>query len=255
MSSLPGPVPSPPSLPSPTRTAPAAKSARRKPKSGESTMKAPVVSRPGQMTAPTPALVRPAPTNPPISACELLDGMPAHRVMRFKRIAHLWSVFGGHDSISRVLSANARPWSQSLTRQHVPMFHEGTNNLSQIGLTHASGSLSGRMPLGPSLALFGPSLELTRYAQRKHTDLAPHSGARFKYLVIPVRTYRLFADFSDHAGFCKGFLRSGTVRRRSALRPAFWNYPSSRAARRHQQNLHSGFDFSIRKGTILNWPT
>ncbi len=132
------------------------------------------------MTAPTPALVRPAPTNPPISACELLDGMPAHRVMRFKRIAHLWSVFGGHDSISRVLSANARPWSQSLTRQHVPMFHEGTNNLSQIGLTHASGSLSGRMPSGPPLALFGPSLELTRYAQRKHTDLAPHSGAQFK---------------------------------------------------------------------------
>jgi hypothetical protein len=57
------------------------------------------------------------------------------------------------------------------------------------------------MQLGPSLALFGPSLELTRYAQWKHTDLAPHSGARFKYLVIPGRTYRLFADFSDHAGF------------------------------------------------------
>ena len=164
----------------------------------------PVVSRPGQMTALTPALVRPAPTNPPISACELLDGMPAHRVMRFKRIAHLWSVFGGHDSISRVLSANARLWSQSLTRQHVPMFHEGTNNLSQIGLTHASGSLSGRMPLGPPLALFGPSLELTRYAQRKHTDLHRTVAPDPKILSYQ---YEPIVLFSDHAGFFKGFLQ------------------------------------------------
>ena len=53
--------------------------ARRKPKSGESAMKAPVVSRPVQAIALTPDFVRPAPTNPPIRACELLDGMPAHQ--------------------------------------------------------------------------------------------------------------------------------------------------------------------------------
>jgi len=29
----------------------------------------------------------PAPTSPPISACELLDGMPPHQVMTFQAIA------------------------------------------------------------------------------------------------------------------------------------------------------------------------
>jgi hypothetical protein len=64
-----------------------------------------------------------------------------------------------------------------------------------------------------------------------------------------------YADLSDDTRFFEGLLRGGTVRRRSALRPAFWNYPSSRATRCHQQNLHSRFGFSIRKSTILNWPS
>ena len=42
---------------------------------------------PAQTTAPLPALAMPAPTSPPISACELLDGMPAHQVIRFQQIA------------------------------------------------------------------------------------------------------------------------------------------------------------------------
>jgi hypothetical protein len=110
------------------------------------------------------------------------------------------------------------------------------------------------MPLRLPLALFGPSLELTCHAQRKHTDRTPHSSARFKYLIIPIRTDRLSADLSNNTRFLKGLLRGGTMRRHSFLRPAFWDYPSSRAARCHQQNLNSGFDCSIRKGAILNWP-
>ena len=35
----------------------------------------------------SPALAMPAPTRPPISACELLDGMPSHQVTRFQTIA------------------------------------------------------------------------------------------------------------------------------------------------------------------------
>ena len=34
-----------------------------------------------------PALVTPAPTSPPISACELDEGMPPHQVIRFQQIA------------------------------------------------------------------------------------------------------------------------------------------------------------------------
>ena len=111
------------------------------------------------------------------------------------------------------------------------------------------------MPLRLSLALFGPSFKLTRYEQWEDADLTPHSSPRIKYLVIPICTYRLFADLSDSTRFFKGLLRGGTVRRRSALRPSFWNYPSSRATGRHEQNLHSGFNFSIRKGAILNGPS
>jgi hypothetical protein len=73
------------------------------------------------------------------------------------------------------------------------------------------------MPLRLPSALFGPSLDLTCHAQRKHPDLAPNSSARFKYFVIPVRTYCLFADLADNTRFFKGLLRSGTVRRRSDI--------------------------------------
>jgi len=43
--------------------------------------------KPAHTTALVPALLIPAPTSPPIRACELLDGMPAHQVMRFQVIA------------------------------------------------------------------------------------------------------------------------------------------------------------------------
>ena len=50
-------------------------------------MAAPVLVSPAHTTAPLPAFVTPAPTSPPISACELLDGMPPHQVIRFQQIA------------------------------------------------------------------------------------------------------------------------------------------------------------------------
>src|ERR1700730_2934133 len=50
-------------------------------------MNAPVVNTPVQTIAPRPALVSAAPTSPPINACELLDGIPAHQVTRFHEIA------------------------------------------------------------------------------------------------------------------------------------------------------------------------
>ncbi len=50
-------------------------------------MKAPVVISPGQTIEARPALVTPAPTRPPISACELDEGMPPHQVARFQAMA------------------------------------------------------------------------------------------------------------------------------------------------------------------------
>jgi hypothetical protein len=50
-------------------------------------MKATVFSRPGGHQRPVPALATVAPTMPPISACELLEGMPYHQVMTFQAMA------------------------------------------------------------------------------------------------------------------------------------------------------------------------
>src|SRR5580704_412868 len=61
--------------------------ARTKPKAGENTTAEPVLITPLQTTAPMPALANPAPTSPPISACELDDGMPSAQVNRFQLIA------------------------------------------------------------------------------------------------------------------------------------------------------------------------
>src|SRR5712691_8395717 len=61
--------------------------ARTKPPTGESTMAALVLARPPQTMALTPTLATPAPTSPPISACELLDGMPSAQVMTFQAMA------------------------------------------------------------------------------------------------------------------------------------------------------------------------
>src|SRR5712691_5638515 len=61
--------------------------ARTKPVSGESTMAAVVLARPPQTMALTPTLATPAPTSPPMSACELLDGIPSAQVMMFQAMA------------------------------------------------------------------------------------------------------------------------------------------------------------------------
>ena len=42
---------------------------------------------PPTISEPAPALASTAPTMPPISACEELDGMPYHQVTRFQAIA------------------------------------------------------------------------------------------------------------------------------------------------------------------------
>jgi hypothetical protein len=50
-------------------------------------MPAAVLARPAQTTASVPATQRPAPTSPPIRACELDEGMPFHQVSRFQAMA------------------------------------------------------------------------------------------------------------------------------------------------------------------------
>jgi hypothetical protein len=61
--------------------------AKRNPVKGDSTMAALVVSTPFHTIASRPALKIPAPSRPPISACELLEGIPAHHVIKFQEIA------------------------------------------------------------------------------------------------------------------------------------------------------------------------
>src|ERR1700712_3682636 len=62
-------------------------SASRKPTSGDSTIASSVLVRPLQTAADNPALAMPAPTSPPISACELEDGIPSPQVIRFQAMA------------------------------------------------------------------------------------------------------------------------------------------------------------------------
>src|SRR5258708_18712139 len=59
-------------------------SASRKPTSGDSTIASSVLERPLHTAADSPALALPAPTRPPISACELDEGMPSAQVIRFQ---------------------------------------------------------------------------------------------------------------------------------------------------------------------------
>src|SRR5438045_172122 len=61
--------------------------ARKNPVIGDSTIAEVVLSNPAHTIDPVPALDRPAPTRPPISACDELDGMPAHQVITFQEIA------------------------------------------------------------------------------------------------------------------------------------------------------------------------
>ena len=62
-------------------------SASRNPTSGDSTIASNVFDSPLQTAAESPALAMPPPTSPPISACELEDGMPNPQVIRFQTIA------------------------------------------------------------------------------------------------------------------------------------------------------------------------
>src|SRR5262249_3712974 len=61
--------------------------ASRNPTSGDSTIAATVFDNPLQTAAEIPALAMPPPTRPPISACELDDGIPSPQVTRFQTMA------------------------------------------------------------------------------------------------------------------------------------------------------------------------
>src|ERR1700686_937337 len=62
-------------------------SASRNPTSGDSTVGSRVLVSPLQTAAESPALAMPPPTNPPIKACELEDGIPSPQVIRFQTMA------------------------------------------------------------------------------------------------------------------------------------------------------------------------
>src|SRR4249919_2619611 len=62
-------------------------SASKNPTNGDSTIASSVLVRPPQTAAASPAFATPAPTSPPISACELDEGMPSAQVIRFQTMA------------------------------------------------------------------------------------------------------------------------------------------------------------------------
>src|SRR5260370_15401426 len=57
------------------------------PTGGDSTMASSVLISPLQTAAESPAFAMPPPTNPPIKACELEDGIPNPQVIRFQTMA------------------------------------------------------------------------------------------------------------------------------------------------------------------------
>src|SRR3984893_14268490 len=59
-------------------------SASKNPASGDSTIASNVFDSPLQTAAESPALAIPPPTNPPISACELYEGIPSPHVISFQ---------------------------------------------------------------------------------------------------------------------------------------------------------------------------
>src|SRR5512143_2146319 len=61
--------------------------ASREPKPGDRKIAAAVLATPDHTTAPTPAFAIPAPTSPPISACELDEGIPSRCVAICQTIA------------------------------------------------------------------------------------------------------------------------------------------------------------------------
>ena len=58
-----------------------------KPSAGDSTIAAVVAMTPCHTTAAIPPLAIPAPSRPPMSAWELLDGIPRYHVSRFHTMA------------------------------------------------------------------------------------------------------------------------------------------------------------------------
>ena len=62
-------------------------SASRNPTTGDSTIASSALDSPLQTAADRPAFASPAPSKPPISACELLEGMPSAQVMMFQTMA------------------------------------------------------------------------------------------------------------------------------------------------------------------------
>ena len=63
------------------------KKPKTSPSTGETTMKTKVLEMPLHSKALSPALERPAPTRPPTSACDELEGKPKCQVMRFQMMA------------------------------------------------------------------------------------------------------------------------------------------------------------------------
>src|ERR1700736_659418 len=62
-------------------------SARMNPTTGDSTIASSVLDSPLHTAADRPAFASPPPSNPPIRACELLEGMPKAQVMTFQTMA------------------------------------------------------------------------------------------------------------------------------------------------------------------------
>ena len=60
---------------------------RTMPSTGDTTMKIAILTTPDVCTTARPPFEIPAPSSPPTSACEELDGMPYHQVMRFQAMA------------------------------------------------------------------------------------------------------------------------------------------------------------------------
>jgi hypothetical protein len=100
-------------------------------------MNSTVFHTPAAINAPTPALATTAPTMPPISACDELDGMPYHQVTMFQKIAdqcaehHMVVDHTGHHD---ALAHRGRHLElEDQDRQHVEESREG-NRL--LGLEH-----------------------------------------------------------------------------------------------------------------------
>jgi hypothetical protein len=86
-----------------------------KPSSGDTKMKATTLITPAPISLPVPALAMTAPTMPPISACELLLGMPYHQVMTFQVMAPIsapnttwWSITPGSAMPLPMVAATVR---------------------------------------------------------------------------------------------------------------------------------------------------